>query len=88
MISCLNLLGTIETLAFRDVTNGSDSDLGNFTVTDKFNCRDYRVNLYFPEVSNVTLDLLNFCVVYKCNFLRAYLIMISLSSTFRKEFTI
>ena len=64
MISCLNLLGTIETLAFRDVTNGSDSDLGNFTVTDKFNCRDYRVNLYFPEVSNVTLDLLNFCVVY------------------------
>ena len=64
IISCLTLLGTIETLAFRDITNGSDSDLGNFTVTDKFNCRDYRVNLYFPEVSNVTLDLLDLCVVY------------------------
>ena len=44
------LAGTIETLAFRDITNGSDLELGNFTVTDKFNCRDYRVNLYFPQV--------------------------------------
>ena len=79
------LLGTIETLSFLDITNGSDSDLGNFTVTDKFNCRDYRVNLYFPEVSNVTLDLLNFYVV---SFLDVYLIIISLSSTFRKDFTI
>ena len=37
---------------FRDLTNESDVDLGNFTVPDKFNCRDYRVNMKFPAVSN------------------------------------
>ena len=50
--SCFNILtlGTIENIVLVNTTGGADIFLGNFTVTDKFNAKDFRVNIPFQNV--------------------------------------
>ena len=39
------------------MTGDIDLFMGNYTVTDKFNARDFRVNIPFTDVSSPTFTL-------------------------------
>ena len=54
--------GTIEQLEFRNVTNGQDTLIDTFNVTDKFDARSFRVSISFPFVSKDETDV-TLCVV-------------------------
>ena len=47
--------GTFEKMAFTNMTGDIDLFMGNYTVTDKFNAREFRVNIPFRDVSQVSL---------------------------------
>eukprot|EP00094_Tigriopus_californicus_P011733 TCALIF_11336-PA protein Name:"Similar to lov-1 Location of vulva defective 1 (Caenorhabditis elegans)" AED:0.02 eAED:0.02 QI:96/0.94/0.83/1/0.71/0.80/36/119/3138 len=53
--------GTIEVITFWNRTNGNDTFLGDYNVTDKFNCKEFRVNIPFREEGfyNVTVRAKN-----------------------------
>jgi hypothetical protein len=44
------LSGTVETLSFINMTNGNETLIANVTVDDKFNCKDFRYSIQFPDV--------------------------------------
>ena len=44
------IIATIEFFSIINKTDGKDKYLGKWTVTDKFNAKDFRISYSFPDV--------------------------------------